>query len=79
MKSLFYGRELLLEELPETVKESYKKKELKVEKRKSFFIEKGKIFCRRCQTEMTATNKHECICGKECAYCRNCLKMGKVR
>lgn len=79
MKSLFYGRELLLEELPEAVKESYKKKELKVEKRKSFFIEKGKVFCRRCQTEMTATNKHECICGKECAYCRNCLKMGKVR
>ena len=27
----------------------------------------------------TPVSEEHCICGKKCGYCRNCLKLGKVR
>src|SRR5699024_7270080 len=39
----------------------------------------GRYLCKRCQSEFISVNKGECICDRKCSYCRNCLKMGKVR
>ncbi|MDN6161146.1 MAG: DEAD/DEAH box helicase [Atopostipes sp.] len=79
MESILYGRELLEKELPAEVKEGIKKGMIHSQSRPAFFKEKGRIFCQRCQAEMTLTKENECLCREDCAYCRYCLKMGKVR
>jgi competence protein ComFA len=75
MQTLLYGRELLRSELP-----------------RKFFVETtaataipghftkgGKTHCTRCQAVMTPVPATACTCQKPCAYCRNCLEMGKIR
>lgn len=79
MKSLLYGRELLLTELSQKLIERMDKKDLDLKSRSAYYQIKGKIFCQRCQMEMIPVKENECICQKNCAYCRNCIKMGKVR
>src|SRR5690625_2481868 len=45
----------------------------------SFTKQAGKYYCKRCHTVFTPVSEEHCICGKKCGYCRNCLKLGKVR
>lgn len=78
MESLLYGRELLIEELPIGMQEIVKNKELNIQQSRSYFELKGKIFCKRCQHEMIKVKARECSCREACAYCRNCIQMGKV-
>lgn len=79
MESLLYGRELLKTELPKDLILAIQNEEIKI-KQKSSFIEKNKKkYCRRCKHLMTEVKESRCICQKNCAYCRNCLQMGKVR
>lgn len=79
MEELLYGRELLDSELPQNVQEAIKEKPFKVEITDSFTKQAGKYYCKRCQTIFTPVSKEHCICGEACGYCRNCLKLGKVR
>lgn len=79
METLFYGRELLLSELPLEVRKRIITQELKPIYSQSHFEKKGTFFCKRCQSEMTVVSACECICQEDCAYCRNCFQMGKVR
>lgn len=79
MESILYGRELLLEEIPEEIQEEILQGKLLVEKRAAFYEEKGRLFCQRCRGEMTAVRSKYCFCKKPCAYCRHCIKMAKVR
>lgn len=78
MESILYGRELLFNELPVEIKEKIETKKLKVDGKESFLEKNGQIICRRCQHEMFKVKEGECRCREACAYCRNCLKMGKV-
>lgn len=79
MNDLLSGRELLIEEIPFEMRKDMEKKRENFEQLETYDQKKGRFFCRRCQTEMVLTKAKECICGQPCAYCRNCLKMGKVR
>lgn len=79
MESLLYGRELIQSEMSKELKEAIDQEKIIPKKRASFFTKGGKSYCQRCQAELTLSKKGECICGEECAYCRNCLKMGKIR
>lgn len=79
MEHLLYGRELLLNEMPKPLQKAVINNHLRVEVSSSFINRSGKFYCRRCQNEVTPVEKGECICDKKCGYCRNCLKMGKVR
>lgn len=74
METLLYGRELLRKELPRDFEQRDSKPMIKPTS-----IEKGgKYVCQRCQATMTPISQGECVCGKACAYCRNCIQMGKV-
>lgn len=75
MKSLFYGREILLSELPK----EFKIDEVPAHATSSTYEKSGKIYCSRCQSPMTPVNQTDCSCQKACSYCRNCIQMGKVR
>lgn len=79
MEKLLFGRELLSTELSKNILEEVRQKSLDLRINPSFVEERGKIYCGRCQSEMTIVQAHECICNHTCAYCRNCIKMGKVR
>lgn len=79
MEHLLYGRELLLSEMPEPLQIAIINNYLRVEVSASFIKRSDKYYCKRCQNEFTPVNEGECICDKKCGYCRNCLKMGKVR
>ena len=79
MKELLYGRELLFSELPKNLQEAIKEDQFKVEMTNSFTKQAGKYYCKRCHTVFTPVSEEHCICGKKCGYCRNCLKLGKVR
>lgn len=79
MAFLLSGRELLLAEIPPAMHEKAQQQLEDIEQAKSYTERKGKDYCRRCQAEMVQTKAKECRCGKDCAYCRNCIKMGKVR
>lgn len=79
MKELLYGRELLYSELPQEVQEAVKENQLEVEITDSFIKKAGKYYCKRCQNVFTPVNERHCSCGQKCGYCRNCLKLGKVR
>lgn len=74
MESILSGRELLMDEIPQATRGK-----VILQEEKAYLERKGKAYCRRCQAEMHPTQANECICGEQCAYCRNCLKMGKVR
>lgn len=79
MELILSGRELLIDEIPLEMLRKAKNQEANIEQSQSYIEKKGSFFCKRCQAEMYQTNINECICGQTCAYCRNCLKMGKVR
>lgn len=79
MEHLLYGRELLFSEIPKGLQQAIKRNELKVKITESFTKRSGKYYCKRCQGEFTLTKEEECGCDRKCGYCRNCLKMGKVR
>lgn len=74
MKTLFYGRELLWNEIPDTMD----CKQEEVIEIASYYKKKRKTYCKRCQGEMTKTKEMECFCKESCAYCRHCIQMGKV-
>lgn len=78
MKSILYGRELLRTEIPEDLfceMSSYPD----VIKTSATKKVKGRECCIRCNTPMIEVSADECYCEKKCAYCRNCIQMGKVR
>lgn len=79
MESILYGRELLVGELTDELEAAIQLGEIQPEKRKAGIEKKGRIYCQRCQGEMTRVSAEQCVCQKACAYCRHCLKMGKVR
>lgn len=79
MEFILAGRELLIEEIPVDMRDKVESQIKNIERSKSYIERKGKVVCKRCLSEMCQTKPNECICGQECAYCRNCLKMGKVR
>jgi len=79
MEELLYGRELLLDEMPQPLRKHILKDKLDLKKTPSYTEKNGKKYCARCQSLMTPVAASECICENPCAYCRNCLKMGKVR
>lgn len=77
MESLLYGREVLIGELPI---ESQVVTEQEMVQKRNAFIEKGsKWYCRRCEHIIDRTLTDHCQCEKSCAYCINCIQMGKVR
>ena len=78
MKSLLFGRECLKSEIPEALFCEMGSDKQIVE-RPTAIKKKGDFYCLRCQTKMIPTTASECYCEANCAYCRNCLKMGKVR
>lgn len=79
MEFILSGRELLIEEIPLEIRVQAKNQEMNIRRSKSYIEKNGKLFCKRCQSEMFQTQIGECYCEKACAYCRNCIKMGKVR
>lgn len=79
MELLLCGRELLIDEIPLALREKVANQKANIQIKKSYVKRKGKCYCRRCEAEMVETAASECRCGKDCAYCRNCIKMGKVR
>ncbi len=79
MESILYGRELLIEELTEELNKAIQREEIQPQRREAAIEKKGKLFCQRCQGEMIPVKAQHCFCHKPCAYCRHCLKMGKVR
>lgn len=72
---LLYGRKLLESELPK----DYPIKAADVQQSASYHKKAGNIYCERCQERMEPVSKETCTCKKTCAYCRNCIQMGKVR
>ena len=78
MKSILYGRELLQTEIPEVLFREISSYPDIVQTASTHRV-KGKNCCIRCNAMMTETDTDECFCKKACAYCRNCIKMGKVR
>ncbi len=79
LELILAGRELLIDEIPFELRQKVESQAMKSKQSKTYVERKGKFFCRRCQSEMFQTKANECICGQPCAYCRNCLQMGKVR
>ena len=79
MESILYGRELLMSELSKEAQEAIKEGKIDPHRKNSYVEEKGEFFCRRCEQMMTKVAANQCFCRKKCAYCRYCLKMGKVR
>lgn len=79
MDNRIYGRELLFNELPKRLQDLVKSGELNLESSESYITKSGKKLCKRCRHEFILVRKGECVCGESCGYCRNCLKMGKVR
>jgi len=65
--------------LPQDIQEAIKENQFKVEITDSFTKQAGKYHCKRCQNIFTPVSEEHCICGETCGYCRNCLKLGKVR
>ena len=74
-----YGRELLLSELPKKLRNSERLNQLEIQTEVSYMEKNKKKICRRCRNDFIAVRKGECLCNEACGYCRNCLKMGKVR
>ena len=79
MEELLYGRELLWKELPRELQKAIQEEKIKVKIIPSYYVEKGIDYCQRCQTPLTKVKAEECTCRQACAYCRNCIKMGKVK
>lgn len=79
MESLLYGRELLKTEMPKDLLQAIQDDEAKVKQKNSFIEKNNKKYCRRCNYLLVEVKENHCVCRKECAYCRNCLKMGKLR
>ena len=78
MKSILYGRELLKAEIPEVLfgeMATYPD----VVQTPSIVKNKGNYCCTRCNALMIEVEATECFCKQTCAYCRNCIRMGKVR
>lgn len=78
MKSLLYGRELLQAEIPEVLFREISTYQDIVQK-PSIRKVKSRSYCVRCNALMIEVDASECFCKEVCAYCRNCIKMGKVR
>ncbi len=80
METYLFGRQQLLEELPEDIQYALKEGRIpNVNQTMGIVERKGKKYCTRCQAECVAVPNDCCVCQEECGYCRNCLKMGKVR
>lgn len=79
MKTLLYGRALLINELPIKMQLTLKGPAIGAQVTSSYVESNGKLFCKRCHHKMIKVNADECICQEKCAYCRHCIKMGKVR
>ena len=75
MLELLYGRELLNTELPK----NFPITQSEILTKPAHVMKAGQVHCVRCQSVMEAVASSACICGEPCAYCRNCLQMGKVR
>ncbi|MFS0783696.1 DEAD/DEAH box helicase [Bacillus sp. 1P06AnD] len=82
LQAFLYGKSLLIDELSdfspilqEHVEHGY------ITYEKGIVEQKARYSCRRCGTEdQRHFYSHICArCGKICAYCRNCIIMGKVR
>lgn len=78
MKLILYGRELLEAEIPEVLFREMATYRDVVQTTTTDKV-KGKYRCKRCDAKMIEVDATECICNKTCAYCRNCIRMGKVR
>lgn len=78
MEKLLYGRELLLAEIPEDRLGEMEQIE-ELQQSSAYFEKGGAMYCQRCASKMEKIRSNECICQKDCAYCRNCIQMGKVR
>lgn len=78
MDKILYGRELLLSEIPKEFHGEMVCLE-KLESYPSYTEKSGNLYCKRCTSKMDKVASHECLCQEQCAYCRNCLQMGKVR
>src|SRR5690625_4832442 len=77
----FYGRRLLLSELPISNEQVHQLKQSNNIVKESGFVRiRGKMTCRRCHTsDVRLLGKHFCAsCQNICTYCRNCLSLGKV-
>lgn len=80
MQSNLYGREQLFDELPKELQNLIINEKISgLIKNKSYFVKNKQILCQRCQHEMTVVEANHCVCKEKCAYCRNCIKMGKIR
>ena len=78
MKSKLYGRELLKAEIPEDLFREMATYPDVVQTQSNDKV-KGNYCCKRCNAFMIEVDATECFCKQTCAYCRNCIRMGKVR
>lgn len=79
MEELLYGRELLLSEIPTQLHTKIMHQTIPLAISETTYEKRGQSICKRCNQPMTKVGAEYCICQKSCAYCRHCLKMGKVR
>lgn len=75
--SILFGREVLAQEMPAIDLSEVVKK--KLETNSGFIKKNGKEYCRRCNALVCLVQYNECYCQRPCAYCTNCIQMGKVR
>lgn len=70
------GRQLLLTELNESVKENI----AALVKSDGFTKQHGRLCCTRCGSGKEADRQEApCSCGRPCFYCTCCLQMGKIK
>lgn len=79
MRDLLWGRELLLEEIPENIRHELLKCGTEVKKRSGWYVKNHRYYCRRCGSSVSEMETSFCTCGEDCGYCRNCLQMGRVK
>lgn len=74
---LFYGRELLKQEIPQEYRQFLRES---IFKKESGFVDKdGVQRCRRCNAKVSLMTPSYCLCQGKCGYCTNCIQMGKVK
>lgn len=77
MEQLFYGREVLKQEIPEEYRKDIKFRDMR--QRTGFEEKKSGRRCRRCNAKVSIMVPSYCMCEEKCGYCTNCIQMGKIK
>lgn len=77
MEKLFYGREVLKQEISDEYQSEMDLTAL--EQHTGFKEGKGGKRCRRCNAKISFMIPSYCVCEEKCGYCTNCIQMGKIK